>query len=55
MKNLTTNAKIQTRSFLAGAMLLLLTVGVATAADDGWTTLGGDDKFTGFHQPTGDW
>jgi len=46
--------KSQTLSFLFAATLLL-SLSQATADDDGWTSLGGDENFTGLHKPTGEW
>ncbi len=45
----------QSLSCLFTAAIILLPGWAATAAEDGWTALGGDDNFTGFHQPTGEW
>ena len=41
--------------FLATGMLLSLLGLTAAAGEDGWTTLGAEDNFGAWHQPTGEW
>jgi len=36
-------------------VLCALSFSLIAAAEDGWRSLGGDDNFTGFHRPSGEW
>jgi len=62
MKNNKIDSKMKTTTrpsiglrFLAAAMLLLPVGSAARAGEEGWTSLGADDDFAVWRQPTGDW
>jgi len=54
MINSGTHGTVQTMAWSGTAMLLLL-VQAAGADENGWISLGADDNFAAWHQPTGDW
>ncbi|KKL92385.1 hypothetical protein LCGC14_1885240, partial [marine sediment metagenome] len=55
MKNNKTQSRMPMLPFLAATMLLLLLGRAARAAEDGWTSLGAEDDFGVWLQPTGEW